>query len=95
MSSPDTLDSILDATWRDGAQLASPSYLKDADGKPLPAISVATAQEMVRDELLAMIGPNEPVDYFNKNPDRSIRPEARNQVRDELRAKVREWSGII
>ncbi len=86
---------LLDATWRDGAQLASPSYLKSADGKPLPAIRVATAQEKIHDEILALIGPNEPVDYFSKSPDRSIRPEARNQVRDELRKKVREWAGGI
>ncbi len=44
--------------------------------------------------LLNLIGPNEPVDGFSKDLNRSIRPAARNEVRDELRAKVKSWTGV-
>lgn len=44
-------------------------------------------------QLLDIIGPNEPVDGFSKDPNRSIRPAARNEVREELRAKMKEWAG--
>ncbi|GAA3418306.1 hypothetical protein GCM10022140_22900 [Rhodococcus aetherivorans] len=43
--------------------------------------------------LLDLIGPNEPVDGFSKDPNRSVRPAARNEVRDELRAKIEAWAG--
>ncbi|MCF8783213.1 hypothetical protein [Rhodococcus ruber] len=44
--------------------------------------------------LLDLIGPNEPVDGFSKDPNRSIRPAARNELRDELRAKIEAWAGV-
>lgn len=48
-----------------------------------------------RKHLLDLIGPNEPVDGYSKDPNRSVRPAARNEVRDELRAKIEAWAGGV
>lgn len=94
MSKPADLHNTLTTLANDVEWCVEPKLLSGAIvDRSRQNRAVDDARRCIEAQLLDLIGPNEPVDGFSKDPNRSIRPAARNEVREELRAKVKAWVG--
>lgn len=67
-------------------------WVCDCHMKRIRVVRVDNTHNAACEQFLDLIGPNEPVDGYSKDLNRSVRPAARNEVRDELRAKIEAWA---